>query len=54
MDPRSYDLPLRRMFPGQGLLWLLFGVAFLSGCAISPRANEGKVVVIAGASSGFA
>lgn len=38
------------------LIWLCAMAAlaaFLSGCAIDPRANQDKVVVIAGASSGF-
>ena len=47
MELQSDHLPFRRV------LLLLLGVAILSGCAISPRANEGKVVAIAGASSGF-
>ncbi len=53
MDPRSYDLPFRRLFFWLWLLALVLASALLSGCAISPRANQGKVVVVAGASSGF-
>jgi short-subunit dehydrogenase len=41
------------MFFWIGLLALMLGIALLSGCASNPRANQDKVVVIAGASSGF-
>lgn len=47
------DLPIRRFFFFLWLSVLLLAVISLSGCAISPRANQDKVVVIAGASSGF-
>jgi short-subunit dehydrogenase len=50
--PQHSQASLRHS-PWGRLLSLLVAFALLSGCAISPRANEGKVVVIAGASSGF-
>jgi short-subunit dehydrogenase len=44
---------VRRMLQLLVLLTIAAAALGTSGCAISPRANEGKTVVIAGASSGF-
>lgn len=49
---------MRRLFPHRTIHWswvfvLMVAATGISGCAVSPRANQDKVVVIAGASSGF-